>query len=215
MVSLIKNLFRNTISLYNETATNDSIDKLIKFPNLDMTEVWDNTEEIIGKDNHLYMCLLQYVAGNCWLNSKLSNGMELEGKDKEIYEGVNKVAHSVKPLTYPVTLFHGFEPYTNYKEDTWIIDSVVSVPGFLSKTPSFDVANKFAKAYNFFHRKFLVVEYPKGSKHIGMNVRHPSDPEYEYLAMSGEKLKLMGIHRKIIFPYIHTFYILKSIDQKD
>ena len=207
MISLLLNLFAQTKILLNDFRPNTTVENIIKTPNLNMTEVWENTNKTIGDDNHLYTCLLSYVSGNCWLNSKLSNGLQLEGKDKEIYDGVNKIAKDVDPLSYPVTLFHGFEPHTNYNESTWKINGTIMIPGFLSKTPSFDVANKFSQMTSFFNRKFLVVDYPVGSRHIGINVRHPSDPEYEYLTASGENLKLRQVYRKIIFPSLCTFYI--------
>lgn len=189
--------------------------ELIKNPNLNMTEIVQNTGDIVNNDSKLYSAMLQYMGGNCWLNGKLSRGETLEGKDKDIYDGVNKLARSVKPLSYPISLFHGFEYNTDYGEHTWSKGHHILIPGFLSKTPSFDVANKFASSrdlFSYFNRKFLIVQYPKGSKHIGADIRHPTCPEYEYLTFSGERLQLADIHRVFSFPIIMTFYVCKSLD---
>lgn len=216
MVSVIISLFNNVQSYYKSFIFDRShLTDLILNPNLNMTEIVQNTDDIINNDSKLYSAMLQYMAGNCWLNGKLSRGKKLEGKDKEIYDGVNKLAHSVKPLSYSISLFHGFEYNTDYNEHAWYIGKNISIPGFLSKTPSFQVANKFASSrgyLDYYNRKFLVVQYPKGSRHIGADIRHPTDPEYEYLTFSGEQLQLINIHRILSFPIIMTFYVCKSLD---
>ena len=155
---------------------------------------------------------MYYICGNCWCNMKLTNNCKLSEIDLKIYDIINEIVNNVKELTYPITLFHGFEKFTNYDENNWHIGDAILFKGFLSKTPSFDVANNFARMYNFFNRKILVVKYPIGSKHIGMNIRHPDDQEYEYLTKSNEKLKLIDIYRKIKFFSIVTFYICEDLN---
>lgn len=209
-------------SLYTFLNNAKYIQNLKNNPNLNMTELWTKTESLFNVANSpnqkLYSGILSYMGGNAWLNMKLSFGEILHGRDKEIFDSINVAVQNVEPLSYPITLFHGFETFTNYNENKWNKNDIISVPEFLSKTPSFDVANRFARGQSYkFNRKFLVVEYPIGSKHIGLDIRNPKDlgghtefnEEYEYLSHSNEQLKLINIIREIEFFHINTFYICK------
>ena len=191
------------------------INNLVKTPNLDMTEVWGKTKEVVDNDSGLYKSVSQYMAGNCWLNAKLSQFYEfdeLSDIDKMIYNGINETVKKVTPLSYPITLFHGFEEFTNYKENRWVIGRNINIPGFLSKTPSFHVAGLFAHGVSYFNRKYLIVEYPIGSKHIGLEIRPKHTEEYEYLTRSNENLLLVKKIRRLGFFYMSTYYVCKSLD---
>jgi hypothetical protein len=204
------NSFYNLFSyVFNRTKFNNDekyINTLLSNQNLDMTEITKNSETITTKN---YSNIVSYIAGNCWLNAKLSNNISLSPKDKEIHDSINDAVNNTKPLSYPITLFHGFEKYTYYNEKTWKINDTINIKGFLSKTPSFDIASKFANQYDFTNPKFLVVNYPIGSKHIHLDIRK-YDEEYEYLTNSNEKLKLVRICYYLKFPQLMTFYICNA-----
>lgn len=202
-----------SLTTSHTTMENDKqyVESLVKHANFNMSEVRHNTEIALKSHKTDYAGITSYMAGNSWLNSKLSTGQTLCGIDLNIYDSINRTVGRVKPLSYPITLFHGFELFTQYNESTWNIGKTIVFPWFLSKTPSYDVANKFASAYDKYQPKFMVVSYPAGSKHIGLDIR-PHDEEFEYLSKSDEKLKLVRICRIPRFPYMYVFYIFKSRD---
>ena len=203
---------KSTISLdrlrsrYYVTKTNDDYyDQLInsiKAPNLDMSEILQKSEAV--KDEHGYLSLTSYCAGNCWVNHFLSCGLELSGCHRSLIDGINGFVNKTEALSYPITLFHGFELFTYYKESTWKIGESLCVEGFLSKTPDVRVAEQFSRVYSATNLRYIVVFYPKGSKHVTIP-RYPE--EYEYLTFSAEKLKLVNIVK--LFPVNNPFMCYK------
>lgn len=175
-----------------------------------LNEINIKTNDIEKKLSDCSRSLVSYVGGNCWLNSKLSNDIELSDNDTQILSDINKLVNGVAPLSYPVSLFHGLEKYTNYGKMT---DSL-HVKGFLSKSLSLDIAKRFATSVDYFSPKFLLVNYPIGSKHI-----HPDcnifNEEFEYLTHSGEKLKIVDIKQYYNFARLYTFYVCEPLIKQD
>lgn len=177
-----------------------------------LSEVNTKTEKIENSD---YGSFISYIAGNCWINAKLSNDIVLTPDDIGMISSINKLVDSVEPLSHPVKLFHGFEQYTNYNIPVPPkIGSIVGTKGFLSKSLSLNVAKSFAVGENLFRPKFIMVEYPIGSKHIHPNFRITNE-EFEYLTNSGEKLEITDIKSYFDFPQFLTFYCCRPLVQPD
>lgn len=207
------------------------LEKQIINPNLDLTEIIEKTENAFTGYPHAYMSLTSYVSGNCWLNSKISNSknnglrsinylgitnpssLNLNEVDLDIAKSLVQTVERVIPLSYPVLLLHGFEQLTNYNEKRFKVNSVITFPWILSKTPSFGIASRFAKTAtqtSKYNQKFLLVEYEAGSKQIHMDIRF-NDEEYEYLTSPNEQLKIIEIFKEFKFPYMYTFYYCKPV----
>lgn len=167
-------------------------------------------EEKTEKNLDEYSSLMKYISGNCWINDKLSLGFELDDNDIKMRDNIHSILDRVEPLSFPVTLFHGFESFTHYGENNWKIGDIINIPGFLSKSLSFNVAHRFAQTENFMNCKFLVVKYPKNTKHISLNIRY-FDQEFEFLTYSNEKLKLVDIKQVLNYPQNYTLYICELI----
>lgn len=207
---VMQNSFGYLTTSYTEIENDEKyIKSLISEPNFDMSEVRKNTESVLLHKNQDYTNITSYIAGNCWLNSKLTTGIELNNYDKKIYESINNTVKNVIPLSYAINLIHGFELFTNYNEKSWRVGKTISIPGFLSKTPSFEVASRFASMYDKYLQKYMIVIYPEGSQHISLDIR-PNDEEFEYLTFSNEKLKLVRIAKLYKFPHMSIFYVFKS-----
>lgn len=177
-----------------------------------MKEIIEKTSKISGTNNDIYSNLTKYVSGNCWFNIKLSNNITLDENDQKILDSINTAVNLVEPLSYPITLFHGFEKYTKYGEyfGEYFVGDIINIPGILSKSLSFNVANVFAIAQNYFRPKFIVVNYNKGSKQVHHDIRIFNN-EFEFLTNSNEKLKVVRIcnyYRNI--QYL-TFYVCEPI----
>lgn len=214
LCTIIENgLYYLTTSQTTIKRDREYIQSLIVGANFNMSEVRDKTEFALQNKPKKYSDIVSYVSGNAWLNSKISKGDKLSDIDNEIYKSINDTVKETQPLSYPITLFHGFERFTMYNEHIWKLRHTIYFPWFLSKTPSFDVALRFASTYdnNKFRQKFMVVNYPVGSKHIGLDIR-AHDDEFEYLSKSGENLKLVRICKVSNFPYMMIFYVFKSKD---
>jgi hypothetical protein len=153
---------------------------------------------------------MQYISGNCWINDKLSMGIELNEKDIQMRNNIHSILDKVEPLSFPITLFHGFERFSYYGENNWKIGDIINIPGFLSKSLSFNIAHRFAQSENFMNCKFLVVKYPKNTKHITLNIR-PFDQEFEFLTYSNEKLRLIEKKEVLNYPQNWVFYICEYI----
>ena len=197
-------------------GSKDNIQKLkhhINIINYDMVEVLDKTNKAIRaiNDNDIYMSLVNYICGHCWINSKLSNNQKLSNDDIQQINNINYIIHTTEPMETELYLFHGFEKYTKYDEHNYKISNIINLKGFLSKTLSFDVAEIFAKHYNFFHRKFIVVQYSKQSKQISQNIRLVGHNEYEYITFSNEKLIIIDIVQYFQFPCVYTFFICELL----
>ncbi len=59
--------------------------------------------------------------------------------------------------------------------------------------------------------KFLVVKYPKNTKHISLNIRY-FDQEFEFLTYSNEKLKLVDIKEVLNYPQNYILYICEYMN---
>jgi hypothetical protein len=192
-------IINNKDYYYNRNIVNEN-----KF----MKEIIEKTLKITNAYDNLYSNLTKYVSGNCWLNIKLSNNISLDENDQQILDSINTAVQLVEPLSYPITLFHGFEKYTNYSE--YKVRDVINIPGFLSKSLSFNVANNFASVQNYYRPKFIVVNYDKGSKQIHHNIRILNN-EFEFLTNSNEKLKVVRICNYYSNLQYLTFYICEPI----
>lgn len=190
------------------------IDNLLRNEKLDMTELRFKTHKIFENDNHIedYKNVFSYMKGCCQLNYKLSLNESLFENEQNILNSINNSVDRVEPLSYPVTLFHGFELLTKYNENNWKVGQTISIPGFLSKTPSLDVATKFASKFNSLHVKYLVVKYQVNSKHINLDIHDKENEEFEYLTHSNEKLMLTDVVKKFNFPFMNVFYICEKIN---
>ncbi len=186
---------------------NDALE-LVK-SNIFMQEIINKTDKATIGVPDLYS-LNQYVAGHCWLNARLSNNLPINDYDIQIQKSINNIVDKVEPLDYPVTLFHGFENYTYYGNKDYMVGDIINIPGFLSKSLSFNVSYNFAICENYFRPKLLVVKYPKGSKHIHYDARI-FNTEFEFLTKSNEKLIVKEIIWFYLFPRKVTFYICEPL----
>lgn len=187
--------------------------KIVK-KNKFMKEIIEKTEKITNEDNNLYHELTRYVSGFCWFNAKLSLGFNITEDEEKVINSINSLVDQVEPLSYPITLFHGFECYTNYGK--YKVDSIVNLKGFVSKTISMDIAYQFAFSQNQFNPKILVINYPAGSKHVHHDIR-PLSNEFEFLTKSDEKfivkkiISYYDIQFPTLTPTFITFYICEPI----
>ena len=208
-VGLIINLL-NPIHLANKKYIKEiiernqiqSIEKEIKFSknliennnivkkNPFMKEIIEKSEKIIKNDKDIYNNLIRYISGFCWFNAKLSHGFKITDDEVNVINSINLIVEEVEPLSYPITLFHGFETYTNYPHCK--IDSIINLKGFVSKTISFKIAYQFAYSQNNSNPKFLIINYPIGSKHIHHNTR-PYCNEFEFLTKTDENFIVKNI----------------------
>lgn len=209
-------LTTNIEKLENEltyTSKNFFLNTNIVKKNHYMKEIIEKTEAITNKDNEGYYALTKYVGGVCWVNAKLSNGFEITSDEKAMIDSINSIIDRVEPLSYPVTLFHGFEYYTKYSD--YKVGDIIQVGGFLSKTLSFNIALSFAQCQNLLRPKFLIVNYPVGTKQVHHDIR-PFNNEFEYLTKSNEKLVVKKIINyyditRLTVPTYLTFYICEPI----
>ncbi len=183
----------------------DEVDKTIH-SHPKMSEIITKSDKVILKNPEGDYQLRRYVGGDCWLNGKLSHNIPLSDKEKTMISSIHSLLDEVEPLSYPVTLFHGFEYYTKYGSNTWKRGDIIQIPGFLSKTLSYNIAFDFAFTHAKLHLQFLIVKYPKESKHIHHNVR-PFNNEFEYLTYSNEKLRIDDIFTIVRYPAVLTFYV--------
>jgi hypothetical protein len=183
----------------------DEVDKTIH-SHPKMSEIITKSDKVILKNPEGDYQLRRYVGGDCWLNGKLSHNIPLFDKEKTMISSIHSLLDEVEPLSYPVTLFHGFEYYTKYGSNTWKRGDIIQIPGFLSKTLSYNIAFDFAFTHAKLHLQFLIVKYPKESKHIHHNVR-PFNNEFEYLTYSNEKLRIDDIFTIVRYPAVLTFYV--------
>jgi hypothetical protein len=210
--------FYYLFDLKNRFQDKKYINQIIMNQDLDMSEVRNKTNKMLDSDknNNLYSGLLKWISGICWSNALITNGYEseLDDLDKEIIYSINRATELVEPIERNLTLFHGFEKYSYYGEENFISNTIIQFPGILSKTSKFQIANQFAQIHNFFQPKFLVVFYPLGSKHIGLDIKPPKYDEYEYISKPNEKFKIIKICRvfDLLKFQLKTFYICSSLD---
>jgi hypothetical protein len=212
----INNLFEKIkISNYKKFIQDKKfIQEIIDSQDLDMNEVRTKTNLALDKKSDLYYGVMRWISGCCWSNSLISNGYESEllDIDKDIISSINKSVEIVEPIEKPLVLFHGFEKFSNYKEDTLVVGNEYLFPGILSKTSNFTIAKQFAQSQNFLRPKYFVVFYPSGSKHIGLDIKPPKYDEYEYITKQNEKFKIKKICKIFNGLQLQIFYICESLD---
>lgn len=177
----------------------------------DMKEIRDNTERIYDYNEQLYSSLVKYNAGNCGFNEKKSKNIELNEKESEMYANIVQSIKLVKPISYSINLFHGFEWFLTYPK--FIKDQIINFNFCLSKTPSYHVAAFFAKASNVFIQRYMYVRYPAETKHLCPDVRTASNDEYEYLSVN-EKLKFVDtVYQISLFPLpsLSIYYVFHYV----
>jgi hypothetical protein len=194
---------------YSVSHQKDHINSIVKQKSIskfDMTEAYLNSR-IIENSTKIYRKIVSYMAGNCWINSKISNGRSITNDDLEMVSSIQAALKVCQPLSYPVNLFHGFEIYTRYQDNLWKIGDTVRFPFVLSKTPKFRVAKKFAKGY--FYSKYLFVLYPPGSRQICLDVfDYQKEEKYEYLN-GFETMELVDIVYELTLFRINKYYIFR------
>lgn len=122
------------------------IQQIIDSQDLDMNEVRNKTELALKNNNDLYYGVMRWISGYCWSNTLITNGYnsELSDLDKKIIYSINKSIELVEPISKPLVLFHGFEKFSNYREDELIVNKEYTFSGILSKTSNFEIAKQFA-----------------------------------------------------------------------
>jgi len=157
---------------------------------------------------------MEWILGNCWLNSLITNGRKnyLSDVDKQIINSINKSIELVEPMSKPLVLFHGFETYSNYNEKDFKIGHIFTFNGILSKTTCFNIAKEFALSQNYTQPKYLVIYYPLGSKHIGLYPNQYVNEEYEYIGKLGETFVIKKIYKRFNGLRLETFYICDNLD---
>lgn len=190
------------------------IKNIIDKQDLDMTEVRTKTDLALKNYPDLYWGVMRWISGCCWSNSLITNGYESEllDIDKQIISSINKSIKLVESINKPLVLFHGFEKFSNYKEDNLQVGKIFKFPGILSKTSKFDIAKQFANTQNYFQPKFLIVFYPKGSKHIGLDIKPTKYDEYEYIGKQNETFKIIRICEVFNGLKLQKFYICENLD---
>ncbi len=215
----MENLFEKIkISNYKKFIQDKKfIQEIIDSQDLDMKELRKKTDLALNDKPDLYSGVVKWVAGCSWYNSLISNGYESEllDIDKDIISSINKSVEIVEPIEKPLVLFHGFEKFSNYKEDTLVEGNEYIFPGILSKTSNFEIAKQFAQSQNFLQPKYFVVFYPSGSKHIGLDIKPIKYDEYEYISKQNEKFKIKKICKIFNGLQLQIFYICESLDYPD
>lgn len=227
--NLLRSILTNYYEYYHHTNTPKSLDLVRSLitasdDKIDMTEIRQNTDNLFNQKNMTdyekrdYTNISKYMSGSCWMNSKLSAGIDvpLSEDEKQIMESINRTVNKVTPLSYPVVLLHGFEIGTIYNDDQWRSKHIIKIPGFVSKTPSFKVATRFANGYvnysnNKYRSSYIVVSYPEGSQHINLDIRNKKNEEYKYLTRSNESLIITDIVKIFAFPHLYVFYLCAPI----
>lgn len=224
---IFKNFYRRIFYLcynitykfvFNDLMENMMIESILLTQDLDMKELRTKTKKAIKNNNKLFSGVVKWIEGDCWLNSLITNGYEkhLTNIDKKIIRSINKSIELVKPMEKSLVLFHGFEYYTNYNEKDFKIVHNFTFPGILSKTTCFRIAQCFAQSQNYLQPKYLVVYYPSGFKHIGLEPQKSEEykgyEEYEYIGKSGETFVVKNIYKRFNGLRLETFYICDSLD---
>lgn len=201
---------------FNDLIDNMEIESILVNQDLEMEELRNKTEKATDNDYNLYSGIMKWISGNCWLNSKITNGYveKLTDIDKEILYSINKTIELVEPMSKPLVLFHGFETFSNYGEENFKVGHKFVFHGILSKTSCFRIAKCFAQSQNYYQPKYLVIYYPIGSKHVGLDTKLPKYDEYEYIGKSGEIFLIKKIYKRFNGLRLETFYICDSLDYK-
>lgn len=199
--------------IFNDLMDNMMIESILLTQDLDMEELRTKTDKAISNTD-LYSGIVKWIGGNCWLNALITNGYKnhLTDIDEQIINSINKSIELVEPMSKPLVLFHGFEKYSNYNEKDFKIGHSFTFPGILSKTTCFRIAQCFAQSQNYLQPKYLVIYYPPGSKHLGLDVKPVKYDEYEYIGKSGERFVIKKIYKRFNGLKLETFYVCDSLD---
>ena len=200
--------------VFNDLIDNMMIESILITQDLDMKELRTKTEKAIDKNTNLYSGIIKWIVGNCWLNSLITNGYtnHLSDTDEYIINSIDKLIEFVEPMSKPLVLFHGFETYSNYNEKDFKVGHSFTFQGILSKTTCFRIAECFTQSQNYLQPKYLVVYYPSGSKHLGLNIKLPKYDEYEYIGKSGETFVVKKIYKRFNGLRLETFYVCNNLD---
>jgi hypothetical protein len=213
---ILQNLYEyGKISNYKKFIEDKKyIQEIILTQDLDMNEVRKKTDLALENKSDLYYGVMRWISGCCWSNSLITNGYKdnLSDLDLKIITSINKTVEIVEPMSKSLVLFHGFENFSNYKEDELKVEKKFIFPGILSKTSNFEIAKQFAQSQNFFQPKYLVVFYPEGSKQIGLDIKPPKYDEYEYISKQNENLKITRICKIPNGLQLQILYICESLD---
>ena len=177
----------------------------------DMKEIRDNTERIYDYNESLYSSIVKYNAGDCGFNEKKSKNIELNEKETDMYANIVQSVKLVKPISYSINLFHGFEWFLSYPK--FVKDQIINFNFCLSKTPSYHVAAFFAKGSNMFIQRYMYVRYPSETKHLCPDIRKEVNDEYEYLS-ANEKLKFVDTVYQISlwpWPCLSIYYVFHYV----
>ena len=213
--SLINLLEYVKISNYKKLIEDKKyIQDILILQDLDMKELRKKTDLALTDEKDLYSGVMQWISGICWANSLITNGhkSDLLDIDQYIISSINKTIELVEPITKPLILFHGFEKFSNYKEDEIKIGNKYTFPGILSKSSKFEIAKQFSQTQNCVQPKYFIVFYPKGSKHLGLDIKLPKYDEYEYIGKQNESFKIIKICKVFNGLQLQIFYICKTLD---
>ena len=201
----------NTTYKYNLLFGNNLYTKLIKtaiyrpyeYP-FDMKEINEKSEKALKDDS--YLSMVKYNSGYCKYNHLKSNGIEMNDRDKKIYNDIQTAYDKVEPLSYPINLFHGFELGMKYPK--FEKNNVIQFDFILSKTPSWQVANFFASHNCNLINKYMYILYPPNTKHLSIDIRLNFNNEYEYLAIN-EKLRYIDkVYHLSLWPLSLNIYLI-------
>lgn len=194
--------------IFGTSKYKNSILNSIKTPfdhEYNMTEIYEKTHKIAIGD--LFMGLMKYNAGYCQYNYKKSKNIELNDHENKIYNSIKGAYDKVEPLSYPINLFHGFEKDMKYPK--FEKNKTINFDFILSKTPSWHVANFFARATGWINR-YMYVIYPPNTKHLSIDVRLKNNNEYEYLAMNEKLTYKDKIFHITLLPFsINIYYVFE------
>ncbi len=177
--------------------------------NHSMDEVRYNTERIYDYNKNAYDAVMSYNYGVCAFNEAITHNRKLSSEEKKQHNNIS-IAHSlVKPLSYPINLFHSFDStllYPNFKPG-----NMYSFNYCLSKSPSCYFV-KSSYFYGLLHQ-YMYIRYPVGTRHLCSDVRTKESDSYDYLAIN-EILKNIGkVFHITFFPFsIKVYYVFDFVD---
>lgn len=179
-----------------------------------ISDLKDITDDVIKKYNYKYgWGMVKFMKDHKWLNIKLSNKNMtpyLNDIDKYMLKSINKTYEFIKPIEQQITLYHGFLPNINYKEDKFNIGYEFKFNGILLKTHDINIAKKIAMTQNHFQPKIFIIKYNANSKHIIMDII--VNDEYKFITKNKESFKIINIFQYFEGIILYTFYICENLD---
>lgn len=153
-----------------------------KCPEFDLTESITATNISLEKNPKCYRPLIEYIAGNCQYNAKISHNEPISDTEQIKTNLLDELILATKPVAKPLYLFHGFEPGIKYDDHKWQIGSNIKFNFHLSKTPAIWVASRFTNHFNcymntnsfqhLFIFNYPYIEYPQWYIHEKTNTDH-------------------------------------------